>query len=185
MKPLLKILTTVPFVFLASCSPSKNETPLTEEEFQKMAYALEEHYYAKATVTQNLITSEYYPPEEWSRIRETNKSSVYHFDKQSHAWIQDEGDLTLKDVFMPQTLRDMNVAETMDRRYDYTFYVDPIRVHMHRSSSDEIWRADYTWDWQYDSYGYLIYVHSYQTDENYQAEGDSRIIESTLRYVYE
>ncbi len=185
MKPFLRILTILPFTFLVACGENKNEKPLTTEEFQSMAYALEEHCYSKATVTNSQTSTRVLHSESDSYVNIQNRQAVFHFEAETKTWVKDDSDLNLTEVFMLQTVRDMNVAEIMDQRYDYTFYVNPIRVHMHRALGDDGMDGDATYDWQYDSYGYLISVHSYWVEENVPTEGDVRIIESGLRYVYE
>ena len=182
MKQILNCLLLLPFVLLTSCS--KEEPSLSVEEFQKVTDNLEDHRYSTCSVNRHTVTNYFYNSEDYHYTDERDGEAKYHFDDTTNDWAIDDGNMILIDAYKPQTLHGADIDGMLDRRYTYTFYNNPVRVHMHRTFEESGTSGYVTFDWKYDRYGYLIYIHSYRYDKYLDAENDYRIIEVTFNYVY-
>lgn len=129
------------------------------DEFQIEADKLEKHYY-------NTVTFNYKRELEVNGEAQPTREETleFHYERSTDEWIVDEGVYRHNNAFLPQTLSGMNMRETVDQRYDYTFYINPFKVFMKRyfTANESNGNTGYTsYEWKYDEFGYLIHVYSY------------------------
>ena len=166
----------VPLFALIACSKSG---PLSTKDFQKAMDKLKDHYYSSVRVEYHL--SRKITDNEDSYQTEDDRYSNYHYETSNKEWVFDEGDLKLGEAYLPQTLHGADIEGMLDHRYNYEFYINPIKVLMKRDIEDEESKGYRTFEWHYDKYGYLIYIlcfdYKESKAENYKAE-------STYTYNY-
>lgn len=178
MNPRLKYLLVLPFV-LVSCA--KNKPSLSVKEFQKVTDNLEEHQYKTCTLTRSSVIEYFYYSE---RDYGTDKRTIsvnFHYNNEINKWIQDDEGINIIDAYKPQTLHGMDIDNTIDKRYEYNFYTNPLKVHMYRTIDNEETSGYISFDWKYDKYGYLIYIYCHQYLKQANNYND---IKTTYTYVY-
>lgn len=103
------------------------------DKFQEIIEKLEVRYYETCSIQRHGITQYFYNSEDYQYTETKDNQANYHYDNDAHDWVLVDGDMRLVDAYKPQTLREMNMEEIMDTRYEYTFYVNPLKVHMYRT----------------------------------------------------
>ena len=171
-------------ILLTSCS--KKNSPIPVDKFQEIIEKLEVLYYETCSIQRHGITQYFYNSEDYQYTEKKDNQANYHYDNNAHDWVLVDGDMRLVDAYKPQTLRGMNMEEIMDTRYEYTFYVNPFKVHMYRTyeyGPQETF-GDYTYDWKFDKDGYLTYIHFHENRKDANAENDYVISDYHFYYTY-
>ncbi len=182
MRSLFKVLVIIPFTFLVACSNNKNDDPISVEEFQKVTDSLKDHSYKTCLVTRTVTKTSVYNSEDYSGTEARDNYANYHYE--NDGWVIGDADMNLIDAYKPQTLHGADIDGMLDKRYQYTFLNNPIRVHMHRTFLENETTGYITYDWKYDSYGYLIHIYSYRYEKYISEENDYIISEAEFNFVY-